>query len=434
LQKSITMDIQLALMAMVLGLVAAVSLPLGSFMTKIWKPSERVLGFMLAFGSGALLAAILDLVGERENFDWYLALGCVIGGALFVGFNKIINMHGGFLRKKSMTALYIRMKKLEQYKHIFKKLSVIPLFQSLPPEDVQAIIPFVYNRIYKKGTTIFNQGEPGDSFYIIDDGEVDIIDEKNKKNIAILKKNDVMGEMSLITGELRNATAISKSDTKIWVILKEDFDKHLLTIPDVAKAVHAIVNERITDLKEKKSIDPEVAEEWVKTAVKNFDTKTILTTDADIKAAKKEHKNAGMAIWLGNLFDCIPGAIVIGIGLTDIHAKINIALIAGLFLANFPEALSSSAEMIKQGSSFKKSFLMWTSLFLISGAFAFLGNSAFMGLGVKIFISLLEGITAGAILTMIADTMLPEAYHKYSSITGVSTLLGFLVAIFINSI
>jgi len=428
------MDIKLALMAMILGLIAAVSLPLGSFTTKIWKPSEKVLGFLLAFGSGALLAAILDLVGEQNSFDWYLALGCIIGGLLFVCFNKIINMHGGFLRKKSLTELYIRMKKMEQYKHIFRKLSIIPLFQSLPPEDVHAIIPFIYNRTYKKGITIFNQGEPGDSFYIIENGEIDIIDEKNNRKLAVLKKNDLMGEMSLITGELRSATAVTKTDSKVWVILKEDFDKHLMMIPDVAKAVHAIVHARISDLKDKKSIDQEMADDWVNTAIKHFDTKNIVTTDADIKEAQKEHKNSGMAIWLGNLFDCIPGAIVIGIGVKDINAKINIALIAGLFLANFPEALSSSAEMIKQGSSFKKSFLMWTSLFLISGAFAFLGNCLFMDLGVKIFISLMEGITAGAILTMIADTMLPEAYHKYSSITGVSTLLGFLVAIFINSI
>ena len=161
------MDIKLALMAMTLGLIAAVSLPLGSSMTKIWKPSEKVLGFMLAFGSGALLAAILDLVGEPTNFDWFLALGCVIGGILFVAFNKIINMHGGFLRKRSLTALYVRTKKLEEYKNIFKRLSIIPLFQSLPPEEIHAIIPFVFNRTYKKGTAIFNQGEPGDSVYII---------------------------------------------------------------------------------------------------------------------------------------------------------------------------------------------------------------------------------------------------------------------------
>jgi CRP-like cAMP-binding protein len=430
------MNIQLALVALALGLIAAVSLPLGSFTTKIWKPSEKALAFLLAFGSGALLAATLDLVGGsvEKGYFYNLATGCIIGGVLFVGFGKIINQKGGFLRKRSTTTLYLQKKKLEQYKHIFEKLSIVPLFQSLPPEQVQAIIPFVYNRTYKRGSVIFNQGEPGDSFYIIEDGEVDIVDEKNKKSLAVLRKNDVVGEMSLITGEPRSATAIAKTDTSAWVILKDHFDKHLLTIPKVAETVHTIVHERISDLKEKKAIDSDMADAWVKNAVKNFDTKMIVTTDADIKEAQEEHKSSGMAIWLGNLFDCIPGAIVIGASIKGEGAPINIALIAGLFLANYPEALSSSAEMIKQGSSFKKSVLMWTSLFLISGIFAFIGNVAFTGVEAEGLFSLFEGVAAGAMLTMIADTMLPEAYHKFSSITGLSTLFGFLVAIFINTL
>jgi zinc transporter ZupT len=169
--------------------------------------------------------------------------------------------------------------------------------------------------------------------------------------------------------------------------------------------------------------------------VKNFDTHSVVTTDQDIKEAAEEHKGSGMAIWLGNLFDCVPGAIVIGASLTGENASINIALIAGLFLANYPEALSSSVEMQKQGSSFKKALMMWTSLFVISGTFAFLGNIAFTGVTeAEGIFSFLEGIAAGAMLTMIADTMLPEAYHKYSSITGISTLLGFLIAIFINTL
>jgi CRP-like cAMP-binding protein len=430
------MNIQLAMIALALGLVAAVSLPLGSLTAKIWKPSEKALAFMLAFGSGALLAATLDMVNNSvsKGFYYNLALGCALGGLLFIGFGKIINQKGGFLRKRSSTALYIQKKKMEQYKVIFEKLSTVPLFRSLPPEQVQAIIPFVINRTFLKGAVIFNQGEPGDSFYIIEDGEVDIVDEKNKRSVAVLKTNDVAGEMSLITGEPRSATAIALCDTKVWVILKEHFDQHLLTIPEVAKAVHSIVHERISDLKDKKSIDSEIADTWVKNAVKNFDTKRIVTTDADIKEAKEEHKSSGMAIWLGNLFDCIPGAVVIGASLKGGDVPINIALIAGLFLANYPEALSSTSEMIKQGTSMKKSILMWSSLFVISGLFSFLGNVGFTGVEAEGLFSFFEGIAAGAMLTMIADTMLPEAYHKYSSITGLSTLLGFLVAIFINTL
>ena len=67
------MNIQIAFTAMTLGLIAAVSLPLGSATTKIWKPSEKALAFLLAFGSGALLAATLDIVGGSEKHFYNLA-------------------------------------------------------------------------------------------------------------------------------------------------------------------------------------------------------------------------------------------------------------------------------------------------------------------------------------------------------------------------
>ena len=83
----------------------------------------------------------------------------------------------------------------------------------------------------------------------------------------------------------------------------------------------------------------------------------------------------------------------------------------------------------KQGKSFNKVFWMWTSLMLITGIGAFLGNIFFIKAPVYIF-TIAEGIAAGAMLTMIAETMLPEAYYKVGAITVLSTLFGFLIAIF----
>ena len=71
---------------------------------------------------------------------------------------------------------------------------------------------------------------------------------------------------------------------------------------------------------------------------------------------------------------------------------------------------------------------MWASLMIITGAGAFLGNLVFAGAPAFLF-HLVEGMAAGAMLTMVAETMLPEAFHKGGSITGLSTLMGFLTAI-----
>ena len=76
---------------------------------------------------------------------------------------------------------------------------------------------------------------------------------------------------------------------------------------------------------------------------------------------------------------------------------------------------------------------MWTSLLVFTGIGAVLGNIFFTEASPSVF-ALVEGLAAGAMLTMIAETMLPEAFHKGGAITGISTLLGFLAAIFFKTL
>ena len=76
---------------------------------------------------------------------------------------------------------------------------------------------------------------------------------------------------------------------------------------------------------------------------------------------------------------------------------------------------------------------MWSTLMLITGLGAFFGNIFFVGAPPFLF-ALVEGMAAGAMLTMIAETMLPEACYKGGAITGISTLLGFLAAIFFKTL
>jgi zinc transporter ZupT len=111
-----------------------------------------------------------------------------------------------------------------------------------------------------------------------------------------------------------------------------------------------------------------------------------------------------------------------------IHSQISLSLLVGLFLSNYPEALSSSIGMRQQGFSMLRIFLMWSSLMIITGIGASIGYIFFFEAPPFIF-SLVEGIAAGAMLTMIAQTMLPEAYFKGGSIIGFATLMGFLAAI-----
>ena len=161
------------------------------------------------------------------------------------------------------------------------------------------------------------------------------------------------------------------------------------------------------------------------------------------KQGAETHGGAPMAIWLGLLIDGIPESFVIGAGfLALLAAKLAIpgtdpsftevlpyTLIAGLFLSNFPEALSASMGMKKSGMSTTKILLMWMSLVLIIAIGALIGY--YIGSSIPHVIEIgIEGLAAGAMLTMIAQTMIPEAVHLGGArVVGLSTLIGYLSAV-----
>ena len=162
----------------------------------------------------------------------------------------------------------------------------------------------------------------------------------------------------------------------------------------------------------------------------------------ELRRAKEEHGGAPLAIWLGMVLDGIPESFVIGAGMLvvlkaagDSAASLGFwqvvpyTLIAGLFLSNFPEALASSANMRLQGWSKRRIFMLWVSLMMITAAGAGAGYVLSDSLP-HVWLVFAEGVAAGAMLTMIAAAMIPEAVHMGSAnAVGLSTLAGFLAAI-----
>ncbi|MBI2967142.1 MAG: cyclic nucleotide-binding domain-containing protein [Bacteroidetes bacterium] len=421
------MQIPDVLLACLMAVLATCSLFFGAATSLFWTPKQKMLAMLLAFGGGALLAPMtIDLVGGAIHHQHFpiLAAGCLSGGIIFFLLNDIVNNNGGFLRKTSTTIEYLKKKKSAEYKYISKKMSQVPLFHKLPPEEINDLVPYVISRKFQKGSTIMRQGDPGDSLVIIDSGEVEIVDERNQKKLAILKENDAVGELALLTGEPRTATAVSAGEVNAFIILKEHFDRLMKASPELESAVKELASTRISELKEKKSIAPEKAEEWFKKTVRNLEGKVHHPTDTEIKEAHESKGGAGLAVWVGNLLDVLPASVIIGSN----PKGTGFALLAGLFLCNYPEALSSSVGMKQQKMSSGKILWMWTSLVLVTAVGAILSNIGFSAGPSEILITFIEGVAAGAMLTMIAEIMLPEAYHLGGSVTGFSTLIGFLAS------
>ena len=606
------MSESLLVLAFWMGIVSACSLPLGTLTTLVWRPDDRSVGILMAFGGGALLAALtIDLVGSalaRGEFAW-LAMGCILGGVLFVVLDNTVNNRGGFLRKSSTVVHYLRRKHRQRFKHALEDLERIALFDDLPQEHIEDLAAAVVQETFAKGATIYSAGDPSDFLYVVDDGEVSVTDPRNQGRVAavhqergtpgqhafltgsphthhafaseesriwmlpreafhkvlgdsaalaaatlefvngdsvadyledrqglapeaiagwresaasglgagvipnavtidrrrdefvrisdglrrlpifrglspadlravadrlfcvryergdtifrhgepperlyivetgqvallspadpltgriVVESSDVFGGRSFITGAPRPVTAVAVDDCELWVLRKSDFDSLIRSFRAIHERVRDYLEgEETRDFLGASGLAARRVERWIRHATRNVDSGRLIPSAAELIRHVDLHKGAPLAIWLGILLDGIPESLVIGGAAVEGH--VSFSLIAGLFLSNYPEALSSSVGMRQQGMRFARVLFMWTSLMVLTGIGAALGSEFFVEANPHAF-AIVEGVAAGAMLTLIAQTMAPEAYLKAGPVVGLATLMGFLAAIFFKTL
>jgi len=139
-----------------------------------------------------------------------------------------------------------------------------------------------------------------------------------------------------------------------------------------------------------------------------------------------QHEGGGTAIAVGALIDGIPESVVIGVSLLSGNG-VSIAAVVAVFLSNLPEGLSSAAGMRRAGRSPAYVFGVWGGIALASGVAAFAGNVLLAGAAPST-IAFMNALAAGAILAMLADTMIPEAFEDAHDYAGLVTVAGFLTA------
>ncbi len=152
----------------------------------------------------------------------------------------------------------------------------------------------------------------------------------------------------------------------------------------------------------------------------------------DMMPSEDEQSGSGAAIAVGALLDGVPESVVLGLGLVG-GGSVNGPVLAAVFISNVPEGLSSAAGMKATGRSVGYVFGVWGGIAVASGGAALVGYVA-LGNASPTVVAIITAVAAGSILTMVADTMIPEAFGRTRTWTGVITSLGFLVAFAIEQV
>ena len=132
---------------------------------------------------------------------------------------------------------------------------------------------------------------------------------------------------------------------------------------------------------------------------------------------------------LAIILDGIPESVVIGLGILE-GGTVSVAMLVAVFISNLPEAVAATTGMRSGGWSRTKTLALWLVIAVVcagasAAGYGLLGNLS------PLWLSFVQTFAAGAILMMLANTMIPEAYEHAGKLAGVFLVLGFAVCVWV---
>ncbi len=145
-----------------------------------------------------------------------------------------------------------------------------------------------------------------------------------------------------------------------------------------------------------------------------------------------QENGSALAIVLGSVLDGIPESMVIGLTIYE-GGAVGAAYLAAVFISNLPESISATSGLATSGWKKSRILWMWIAIAVISGIASLAGYGLFQDSS-PATVAFILAFAAGAILTMLSETMMPEAFEHGGKLVGIATTLGFAVAFTIHTL
>lgn len=127
-------------------------------------------------------------------------------------------------------------------------LSRLPLFAELEIEQLEQVAQRVHRREFAPGVTLFHQDMPGTMMYMLESGSVRVISigrTGQELTLNVLGPGEIFGELSILDGRQRSATAVTLAPTVIWLLSQADLKEFMIKFPTVNQAMIQILVERV---------------------------------------------------------------------------------------------------------------------------------------------------------------------------------------------
>jgi CRP-like cAMP-binding protein len=424
-----------------LGLFTTSSNFLGAAIGLYVRFPKRALAAILAFAAGALISALaIELAYESAQqlhhqaygiqSAWaYVGSGFALGAVVYYSATLFLENKGAAVRLPTRFHEYAVSRKQQDLKERLGLLSKCDLLRHLPPEEIEAILPYVRPRRLDADEILFRVGDHGDALYIVAHGSVRVLADSQEsattasRPIAILGEGQAFGEMALLTDGPRTATIRAAANTELLEIGKADFDRLVKKDWVLANAVQQLSHERAISNLSSSGLDPST---WVRIARRNLQH---LSRNEAHKLLIETGHGAGLAIVLGNILDTIPGCLVIGAKFNGI-ASLSLTLMLGMFLGGIPEAAASASMLRKANYRPRTIFGLWSTV-LVAGVIAAVAGKLLIGGPDSLIAIFCQAVAGGAVLALVVHAMIPEAIHEGGSVVVLPTVAGFLFALFL---